>query len=156
MKRMSTNCTFDCLFFRHLRASSVGGMLQLPPPPEPDYSNLPPPPSYFYDDDNDDDGPDSSPRPAGSKHLTIAYLNGGHEEPEDEVSDEASYGPGGEGLPQPDTYHTLRSNGSMKSVKIAPEVTEFHYATPGKKHVYMYLQLLVWDFREQWPYTLSE
>ena len=72
-----------------------------------DFANLPPPPGDFYDSD---------PR---SMHVTIAYLNATQSSIEDDHE------------PINDPYQTLRSNHSVKSVKIAPEVTEFHYSTQG-------------------------
>jgi len=105
---------------RFMRQSSISRGHQ---PVSPEF---PPPPSYFYDDD-DEEEEEEDPK---SMHVTIAYLNatqssaGAVEEDYQGANDFMD----GAGLP-PDPYQTLRSNISVKSVKIAPEVTEFHYTS---------------------------
>jgi len=89
-----------------------------------DFSDLPPPPSYFYDEESDYNGEDMNSHhlPPPPKHFTVAYLD-------PNTSGKCDYDDFDYADESIDPYQTLRSNGSMKSVKIAQEVTEFHYTT---------------------------
>ena len=81
--------------------------------------------SLFSESDYNGEDMNSHHLPPPPKHFTVAYLD-------PNTSGKCDYDDFDYADESIDPYQTLRSNGSMKSVKIAQEVTEFHYTTQGK------------------------
>ena len=84
--------------------------------------------SLFSESDYNGEDMNSHHLPPPPKHFTVAYLD-------PNTSGKCDYDDFDYADESIDPYQTLRSNGSMKSVKIAPEVTEFHYTKQGKSNV---------------------